>query len=1280
MKPATRVRVGIFSSYVTSHFVPSIRLFQPLSLLKRYLDVDYSTDDNLPSPLQAYDLFIIQRNFPAKHFNILEKIHQLGKPLLFEIDDDLFDIPPDHPEYPHYGSASAHLKKALPLFSGVITSTVPLSEKVRTLVSEPTPVHLFPNFLPLSLWQTLSRLPKNQDAPISIGFSGTVAHIEDLKLIESALLRIAHEFSGRVEIVLWGAHTENLRACDAVRIVKSWVEYFDYPAALAELGLDIGIAPLADTEFNRCKSDLKFLEYAALGIPAVVSDVAPFAQVKAADAALVVPNDAEAWYRALVTLIEDAALRRALGERAYDYLSSQRNLEHNVVRYAEILNHYLPSDKHLPLDSFEVAPLMLPTREERYVPADEYQAWLRRRTLQEADAEVLAERMLSWPEPPQITLLSIARADDFAALADTADALQQQLYPHWRWIVVSDHPAPDPVFEETPFLGWLHLASLDEPQAVAEVLNALLPDVAGDVLAMLPPGFRLAPEALCLVAEAFVTNEKTAVVYSDHDHWDGYGRLRVHFKPDYDPIRFYQHDYLGSSRWYRCSALRAIGGVQPYPGAELDDALWRLVEAGFSVAHLREPLVTIPLSAAYTASESARTARQLALTDHLARTRQAIEVRTGALPNSFRLEWRLSSLPSVSVIVPIGNVYHLTAACLTSLLEKTAYDDWELVVIDHATDDPDIAALLQDLSARFDRVRIVRDDGPYALARLYNVGAATAQGEVLVFLHADTQIVQPEWLQRLVAWAAQPDVAVVAPLVLQPESGFIEQAGLWLGGAPEPWSCYRAAYAGETLRSEGYLGDLLLVHEVSAVGSVALATRRDVFAANGGFDEQELAIAGFEVDYCLKARQRGKRVLLQPESRLVHQGGAMLSRLLAAEEDPFAAMQHQKSRQKAQRALLLRWKEALFTDPFFSECFSYADTKPKLDLIFIRSWQRHHDNRRKVLGFPVSGGSGQYRVRLPLRALIQAGWVQAESVPEQIARLPSVTELGKIAPTTVLLHQRLGPENERAVKAWRQIFPELRVVFGMDDRLDAVPRKSSVYELTRRANPDARAKLRRMIALCDAVVVSTKPLQELVEEIAGTSKPIHVIPNAIDWNTWSNWYRPRMPFRIGKPRVGWVGAMQHRGDLELLIPVIQATHEEIDWVFFGMRLPEFEHLLAEKHDWVSFEEYPRKMAQLDLDLAVAPLEDNEFNRAKSNLRLIEYGALGYPVICSDVEPYRENSPPVFRIPNVPELWIEKIKEKVCNQDLFIHSHKIRNWVKNHYTLDKFITHWHEILQ
>ena len=221
------------------------------------------------------------------------------------------------------------------------------------------------------------------------------------------------------------------------------------------------------------------------------------------------------------------------------------------------------------------------------------------------------------------------------------------------------------------------------------------------------------------------------------------------------------------------------------------------------------------------------------------------------------------------------------------------------------------------------------------------------------------------------------------------------------------------------------------------------------------------------------------------------------------------------------------------------------------------------------------------------------------------------------------------------------------------------------------------------MSLADAVVVSTDPLAELVTDIAPGTE-VHVIPNAIEWETWEPLYQeleqkrrhPLRPYR--KPRVGWVGAMQHRGDLELLIPVIEATKDEVHWVFMGMWLPEFEHLVAEKHGWVDFHDYPKKMAELDLDLALAPLEYNEFNEAKSNLRIIEYGALGYPVIASDITPYRTNNPPIILVPNESEKWKEVIIFQLKNKDININGKNLHKWTISNYIMEKTVKKWNDL--
>jgi len=165
----------------------------------------------------------------------------------------------------------------------------------------------------------------------------------------------------------------------------------------------------------------------------------------------------------------------------------------------------------------------------------------------------------------------------------------------------------------------------------------------------------------------------------------------------------------------------------------------------------------------------------------------------------------------------------------------------------------------------------------------------------------------------------------------------------------------------------------------------------------------------------------------------------------------------------------------------------------------------------------------------------------------------------------------------------------------------------------------------------DSMVVTTKPLHDHYEKYVGKVK---IIPNCLA----RKWFDLK-PARTKKNRlrVGWIGAGQHKGDLEIVNEVIKSLAERVDWIFMGMQTEEAKPYIKEFHSFVSISDYPEKMASLDLDIAIAPLEDNLFNRCKSNLRLLEYGAMSWPVVCSDVYPYQTNNPPVLRCDNDKQL-------------------------------------------
>ncbi|MBU2766769.1 glycosyltransferase family 4 protein [Acidithiobacillus ferrivorans] len=156
---------------------------------------------------------------------------------------------------------------------------------------------------------------------------------------------------------------------------------------------------------------------------------------------------------------------------------------------------------------------------------------------------------------------------------------------------------------------------------------------------------------------------------------------------------------------------------------------------------------------------------------------------------------------------------------------------------------------------------------------------------------------------------------------------------------------------------------------------------------------------------------------------------------------------------------------------------------------------------------------------------------------------------------------------------------------------------------------------------------------------------IRVVPNYVERARWGQ-HRTR-PNREGRPRVGWAGGVSHQGDLEIIADVVKATYKEIEWVFMGM-CPDAMRPYVTFVPPVPLDQYPQKLVSLGLELGVAPLEIHPFNEAKSHLRILEYGILAIPIVCTDIFPYQGF--PVKRVKNRFMDWRNAIMEAVADRD------------------------------
>jgi len=308
--------------------------------------------------------------------------------------------------------------------------------------------------------------------------------------------------------------------------------------------------------------------------------------------------------------------------------------------------------------------------------------------------------------------------------------------------------------------------------------------------------------------------------------------------------------------------------------------------------------------------------------------------------------------------------------------------------------------------------------------------------------------------------------------------------------------------------------------------------------------------------------------------------------------------------------------------------------------------------------------SGFYRVRAPAAALAACNKASCHFLPEQRERsVPNIAEIVQSGASVFLLHSFLHDGQLEKLADYHR-FLDIPIVFSLDDWLLELPRYNPFLKTN---YPDMAKRVRYALGHCDRLIV---PTRKLAEYYAGLISDIRVVPNHIPRAL----IRSPRETRRGKLRVAWAGAPQHAGDLDWLAPVVRQTRGHYHWVFFGQKPAGLSARECEFHPAVPLKGYFEKLSRLDLDVAVAPLSDNPFNRAKSNLKLLEYASLGLPVVCTDCEAYRDA--PVVKLENDSGVWIDELirlaQQPEERADL---AGGLRNWLEQEHVLEDHLDDW-----
>jgi len=509
-----------------------------------------------------------------------------------------------------------------------------------------------------------------------------------------------------------------------------------------------------------------------------------------------------------------------------------------------------------------------------------YAEWIEQfDTLSEDKKKIIIQSINNFTHLPLLSVVMPVYNAPPKFLQKAIESVRAQLYPHWE-LCIADDASTDPnikkiLSEQAALDDRIRLVFREKNGHISAASNSALDIATGEFIVLLDHDDELPAHALYHVAKCLNENPDADLIYSDEDKISGTGnRYDPYFKPDFDPLLFLAQNMISHLGVYRTALVREIGGFRKgFEGSQDWDLALRVVEKTQRDRVLHIPRIlyhwrAVEGSTALAVSEKSYvvSAGQLAVSEHLVRTeRQAEVVRAPEAPHFNRVIFDRSPMKDlISIIIPTRDRADLLRVCVGSIMEKSTYSNYELIVVDNGSVEDETFSLFDSWSHSSGRFKIIRDDAPFNFSRINNLAAEHAAGKILCFLNNDIEVVTHDWIEEMATFAIQPNVGCVGARLWYP-SGKLQHGGVLLGvGGVANHAHYQAEKG-----CHGYFGRAVLHQEYSAVTAAALMIRADTFKKVNGYDES-LAVAFNDIDLCLRVREAGYRNVWTPYAELIH--------------------------------------------------------------------------------------------------------------------------------------------------------------------------------------------------------------------------------------------------------------------------------------------------------------------------------------------------------------------------------------------------------------------------
>ncbi|MCR5099179.1 MAG: glycosyltransferase family 2 protein [Lachnospiraceae bacterium] len=573
-----------------------------------------------------------------------------------------------------------------------------------------------------------------------------------------------------------------------------------------------------------------------------------------------------------------------------------------------------------------------------------YDAWRRQRLLSEE--ELRLQRETHFEYEPLISLVVPLYRTQEVYLRELVDLIISQTYGNWELILAdgsrSDQDDVSPMRQLLSDIsgldGRIHVTELERNAAISGNTNAAIELATGDYIAFMDHDDTLEADAFFECVRAINEHDRPELIYTDQDKIDEHSReyFEPFFKGDFSINMLRSMNYMCHllvvsksllDRLFEKEGVLDSEGHREFLRAEFDgaqdyDFILRCVEEARGIYHIPRILYhwrTIVGSTADNpvAKKYAFAAGRRAIAEHYRRLGIDAEVTETEVHGVYRSQIALTGQPLVSILIPTCDHVDDLKLCVESLMDRLTYKNFEIILIENNSKDQATFDYYKKLEADYgDRIKTVYYEGGFNFSAINNFGEKTAAGEYVLLLNNDTEVMSPDLLEELLMYGQDPEVGAVGARLFYPD-GDLQHAGIVMGIGGVAGHIHQRSDGEFT----GYFNRIIAQQDISGVTAACMLVRRSVYELVGGLNE-DLAVAFNDVDFCLRIRETGYRIVYNPYATMTHYE----SKSRGYEDDP-----EKISRFAGEITYMKnRWRGALENDPYYNVNLTLKDVNSGL--------------------------------------------------------------------------------------------------------------------------------------------------------------------------------------------------------------------------------------------------------------------------------------------------------------------------------------------------------------